>query len=253
MLPREWRLLLRRWSKQVVDVQKMLRAPRRFLRFLRDWRVYKQLAGAEECRFLDTYPCLHDATANAPFDVHYFYQDVWAARHIARANAQLHIDVGSRVDFVGFLTAITKVVFLDIRPLKATVGRLQYVKADIVRLPLPDSSVSSLSCLHVAEHIGLGRYGDKLDPLGTVKAAAELGRVLAQAGTLYFSVPIGVERVCFNAHRIFAPRTVLAMFPGLRLDEFSMIDDDGNFRENVSIETAENARYSCGLFRLRKG
>jgi hypothetical protein len=34
--------------------------------------------------------------------------------------------------------------------------------------------------MHVVEHVGLGRYGDALDPKGDARACAELARVLAQ-------------------------------------------------------------------------
>lgn len=64
------------------------------------------------------------------------------------------------------------------------------------------------------EHVGLGRYGDSLDPQGSVKAARELVRVLTPGGRLLLSTPVGRERVQFNAHRIFAPATVLSMFRG---------------------------------------
>ncbi len=43
-------------------------------------------------------------------------------------------------------------------------------------------SVESLSCKHVIEHIGLGRYGDVLDPGGDLKAISELKRALAVGG-----------------------------------------------------------------------
>src|SRR2546430_12288402 len=52
----------------------------------------------------------------------------------------------------------------------------------LFRSPFGDLELSSVSCLHVAEHIGLGRYGDAIDPLGTRKAIGELARVLAVDG-----------------------------------------------------------------------
>ena len=67
----------------------------------------------------------------------------------------------------------------------------------------------------MAEHIGLGRYGDPLDPLGTRKAAAELQRVLAPGGQLLFSLPVGRPRVEFNAHRVHDPHEVASWFDGL--------------------------------------
>ena len=66
----------------------------------------------------DAYPQIHDRTATSAIDSHYFHQDVWAARRVAELGPPRHVDVGSRVDYVGFLTAITAVTFVDIRPLE---------------------------------------------------------------------------------------------------------------------------------------
>ena len=57
----------------------------------------------------------------SPYDPHYFNQDVWAARRIAEAVPERHVDVGSRVDLVGLLTALTDVVFVDIRRLEVEI------------------------------------------------------------------------------------------------------------------------------------
>ena len=116
---------------------------------------------------LDSYPRIHEKTKTTIVDRHYFYQDIWAFQRIQQSMVEYHIDVASRVDFVGFLSSITKVSFIDIRPIEATIENLESIKGDILSLPLKDESASSLSCLHVAEHIGLGRYGDSLNPLGT--------------------------------------------------------------------------------------
>ncbi len=75
-----------------------------------------------------------------------------------------HVDVGSRVDLVGFLTAITEVTFVDIRPLEVDIEGLTPIAGSVLDLPFEDGALESVSCLHVAEHIGLGRYGDPLDP-----------------------------------------------------------------------------------------
>ena len=69
------------------------------------------------------------------------------------------------------LTTITDVTFIDIRPLELKLDRYTGKKGSIVALPFGDGSVSSLSCLHVVEHVGLGRYGDPIDPDGSKKPA----------------------------------------------------------------------------------
>jgi hypothetical protein len=118
---------------------------------------------------------------------------------------------------------------------------------------LADQSVASLSCLHVVEHIGLGRYGDPLDPHGTRRACAELARVLAPGGYLYLSTPVGRERVCFNAHRIHDPRTIPEYLSQLDLVDLSIVDDSGALSSGVSADEGSSLLYGCGLYRFRRG
>jgi hypothetical protein len=223
-----------------------------YLSFLRDLIAYTKLNGAERIKFSDTYPCIHDKTQTTAFDVHYFYQDIWAFKKIQESRITNHVDVGSRIDFVGFLTTITKVTFIDIRPLKANLNNLNSRKGSVLAMPYENDSVQSLSCLHVAEHIGLGRYGDPLDPSGTVKACRELSRILAVRGSLYFSLPVGTPKLCFNAHRIHSPAQILQYFMNLELKEFSGIDDKGNFRKNIDPSELNGSSYACGLFHFVK-
>jgi Caenorhabditis protein of unknown function, DUF268 len=240
----------RRFVTPVIDLDRLAGAPCGYRRFLADLRRYRKLAPDEEIALHEAYPQIHDRTASSPIDAHYFHQDVWAARRIAELEPAHHVDVGSRVDLVGFLTSITAVTFVDIRRLDVDIEDLTSVAGSILDMPFVGRSLQSLSCLHVAEHIGLGRYGDPLDPKGTPKAAAELQRVLALGGQLLFSVPVGRPRTCFNAHRIHAPGDVLEMFPELELVEFAGVDDAGRFSRHRQLEELMGERYACGLFHL---
>lgn len=221
---------------------------RDFAHYLRDARRYRTMGGV-----LDSYwPVLGENTKTTSVDPHYFYQGIWAAAHIARHKPVSHVDVGSQTDFVGYVTTVAPVTSVEIRPLKVELENFTSVLGSILAIPMPDDSVRSLSCLHVAEHIGLGRYGDPLDPKGTEKACAELARILAPEGHLYFSVPIGRERTEFNAHRIHRPSSILKYFSGLHLVEFSAITDAGAYIQNADISAFDNARYACGLFLFTK-
>jgi SAM-dependent methyltransferase len=224
----------------------------KYLAFLSERRRFERMPGGGKVPWRDLYPCLHEKTAMTSFDTHYFYQDIWAFRKIVRSGTPEHVDVGSKVDYIGFLTAVTKVTFIDIRPLGALLDNLANLPGSILAIPYPDDSVASLSCLHVAEHIGLGRYGDPLDPLGTAKACAELRRVLAPGGNLYFGLPVGKPRIRFNAHRIHSTGQILRYFEGLTLREFSFVDDTGGFTVNADMAVADSAKYGCGLFHFTK-
>lgn len=116
-----------------------------------------------------------------------------------------------------------------------------------------DNSIPSLSSLNAAEHFGLGRYGDKIDPDGHVTFMKSLQRVLAPGGRLYFSVPTSdYERVEFNAHRVLSPATVTKAFDRLRLLSFSCIRDDGYLEEDIDLSVAANQQCGCGLFEFMK-
>jgi SAM-dependent methyltransferase len=200
----------------------------------------------------DLQPCLGDWTAYTPFDPHYFYQGAWLARKLQGAGINKHVDVGSSVLTVSVLSAYVETIFVDYRPLKTSLPGLTTISGTILNLPFADNSLQSLSCLHVIEHIGLGRYGDTLDPLGSVKAAIELQRVLRVGGSLFLSLPVGRERICFNAHRVHSPESTVKLFPLMSLIEFSYVDDAGQFLERKSVDEYINFEYGCGLFHFQK-
>lgn len=245
--------LIIRLTQPFFNLRKLVRAFPRYIEFFRDLHRYSEMSGEIPFGiFRNLHPCLHDKVITTPFDSHYFYQDIWAFKHIKESNFPLHVDIASRAIYVGILTSITEVIAVDIRPLKANLPGLKPLSGSIVELPFRNESVVSLSCLHVAEHIGLGRYGDPLDPEGTRKAAMELERVLAPGGNLYFSLPVGRDRLCFNAHRIHDPLSILQYFSNLDLVEFSGVDDGGQFVRKIEPSCFSTKNYSCGMFWFRK-
>jgi len=66
---------------------------------------------------------------------------------------------------------------VDIRPIDVSLDNLFFVKGSILNLPFRNNSIESISSLCVVEHIGLGRYGNVIDPYGSEKAIKELKRV----------------------------------------------------------------------------
>ena len=142
-------------------------------------------------RWRDRAPCLRDRTESTGFDRHYVYHTAWAARIVRQVSPARHVDVSSSLFFCGIVSAFVPVDFYDYRPADLRLDGLTSGVGDLMRLPFVDGSVPSLSCMHTVEHIGLGRYGDPLDPSGDSKAIAELKRVLAPGGSLIFVVPVG--------------------------------------------------------------
>jgi hypothetical protein len=246
------RRFLRNWTLAFLYPRPLLSCVS-FPGFLRDWIRYRKLSGIENIRLLDSHPCLSDRKPLTPFDPHYFHQGAWLARKLVQSRPALHVDIGSSTQLVGVLSALCRFVFMDYRPLRASISNLISVQGDITFLPFATHSVESISCLHVVEHIGLGRYGDPLDPRGTEKAAKELERALKPGGKLYLSLPIGRRRVCFNAHRVFSPGHIPSkLFNQLKLHDFTYVDDLGDLYEHVPVEAVPEVEYGCGMFVFEK-
>lgn len=220
--------------------------------FIRDLLLYKLKDKKAQLLNINLFPKLDEKTSFTKFDSQYFYQQLWAFEQILKRKVGLHIDVGSSYIFNGYVSKITKVIFIDLRPIQAPVVHMESKRGDIVKIPLPSNSVKSLSSLCVAGHVGLGRYGDLIDPRGMEKACAELTRVLARGGYLYFSTSTGGDRICFNAHRVSSPLTVLKYFTGLKLVSFSVVDDHGKFHEDVDYKDFLDMHYGAGLYAFTK-
>lgn len=200
-------------------------------------------------------PILHESGQEAGIqDWVYFHQDLWAARKIYCRHPARHVDIGSRVDgFISHLLVFMPVCLVDIRPLTCEVSGLSVVTDDATALRMFETgTVESLSSLHAAEHFGLGRYSDPVDPEAWRRFMKSLKRVLAPNGRLYFSVPVGRQRVEFNAHRVFDTQTILDTFDALDLVSFSFVDGGGRLHENVPPEQARGIEGGCGLFEFAK-
>ncbi len=113
----------------------------------------------------------------------------------------------------------------------------------------------SISCLYALEHFGLGRYGDTIRADGYLLGLRNLAKMLEGKGRLYLSAPIGRQRVEFNAHRVFAVGYLLKLFEsyGLKVEEFSYIDVEGNLQESADdVNVPDNLNFGYGNFELTK-
>lgn len=203
----------------------------------------------------DRKQCSHDNTPSTGFDAHCIYHPAWAARVLAKTQPNLHVDISSAIEFCSVVSAFIPTKFYDFRPPKIHLDNLSSEHTDLLSLQFDDNSIDSLSCMHVVEHIGLGRYGDTLDPDGDLKAIGELTRVLALDGNLLFVTPIGRPKIMFNAHRIYSYRQIMEYFKNLELVEFSLVPDSAENTGLISGATeaqADAQQYGCGCFWFRK-
>jgi hypothetical protein len=226
----------------------LFRLPRFFWQ-LRNYRVLEQNQNGK-LSSLRLYPCLSDVQPSQPVRNFYFYQDCWAAKQVFQEVPPFVVDVGSTVLLVGILSQFKACISVDIRPVEARLDGLESRTGSVLALPFDDDEVPCLTTMCVLEHIGLGRYGDTLDPDGTVKAVKEIKRVIKPGGIVVFSVPVGQELTEFNANRRFTYKQAKAFFEGWDLVDTCILSP---FPQSIaSEEELIEMRDPIACFCLRK-
>jgi SAM-dependent methyltransferase len=229
-------------------------------KFDRDFKKFKGQESDNSNRFpplnwQNRYPCLDDVNSNTPFSKHYIYHPAWAARVLSQTMPLRHVDISSSLSFSTIVSAFVPVDFYDYRPALIDLDGLSSKFGDLLHLPFPDGDLQSVSCMHVIEHVGLGRYGDPLDYDGDLKAIVELKRITKVGGDLLFVVPVGQPKIAFNAHRIYSYEQIIKNFGEFELKEFSLITDSENpegLIRNAPPGLVSQQQYGCGCFWFRK-
>lgn len=225
-----------------------------------DAMLYSKMNTYPTMQILKEYnmPIYTDKVANAGSINSYFWQDLWAARKIYEKSPFMHYDIGSRIDgFIAhLLTFRNNVNLIDIRPLNRKVDGLEFTCADATNLnTFADNSIESLSALCSLEHFGLGRYGDEIDQDACYKCFNAIRHKVKKEGNIYLSVPVGMEHIEFNAHRVFFASTIVDNFPGFDLVEYSCTHN-GYIEYNVDIHKYDNddslGGTRFGLFHFMK-
>jgi len=247
-----------------IDLSTFLRSAKGVIPFMRDKAAFKKQAqhAGHDFPIKGLWLCLSDRyLENGTATGHYFHQDLLVARRVFENKPEVHVDVGSSVKgFVAHVAVFRPIKVLDIRSQKSRVKNIEFIQADMMQSLRQElvECCDSLSCLHALEHFGLGRYGDPVNHDGHLRGLENLYRALKPNGKFYLSVPIGKQRVEFNAHRVFDVAYLLEIFKGkYRVDCFSYVDDLGELHENAELTSSwvgENfgCVWGCGIFELTK-
>ena len=230
--------------------------------YSKDYKAFKkQLGTHSEFPLYKNYPCLNDRDADCgAVMTPYFQQDMYVARKIFEKKPCKHVDIGSSMTgFVAHVAVYREIEVFDIRPMNLIVPNIKFTKADLTDASsLPEAYCDSISCLHALEHFGLGRYGDKIDPDGHVKGFRNITKILRSGGIFYFSVPMGIQRIEFNAHRIFGmPYLMKMVSTDYDIVSFAYIDDNFIMHANAelteeSISSSFGCNHGCAIFELMK-
>lgn len=239
-----------------LDLRMMFRSLRGVPRFVRDLKHFRSGYSGR----LKLLPCLHDwYEEGGTTKSEYFWQDLLVARMIFTAKPERHVDIGSRVDgFVAHVASFREIEVFDVRPITTKIPGVIFKQADLMSPVQQLAYCDSLSCLHALEHFGLGRYGDPVDPLGAERGFGNMASLLKECGVFYLSIPIGIERVEFNANRVFDPRQIIKLATQNSLQPFSLtVISGGGIVEQVQLNeeclaNLANQHYALGVFAFVK-
>ena len=198
---------------------------------MRDLRQFRQDYSGR----MGLMPCFHDRYEEGGIThSEYFWQDLLVARWIYETQPLRHVDVGSRVDgFIAHIASFREIEVFDVRPISTQIPGVVFKQMDFMQtdslFSTEEGYCDSLSCLHAIEHFGLGRYGDPIDSRGYKRGIANMAKLIKPGGRFYLSTPIGQERVEFNSHWVFDPRTIIhcADVNGLKLQKLKVINSNG--------------------------
>ena len=236
-----------------IDLKKILNLFS-FPRYLKDYFKFKKKGG----KVRNIYISLEDFNNEASeFKNQFFHSDLIVSQKIFNQNPKNHLDIGSRIDgLVSHIASYRSLDFADIRNVKIYPHKnINTQQIDIGNENLKiTKKYSSISSIGVLGHVGLGRYGDKIDPDGHLKAFKNISNLADKSAIFYLMVPVGKEGVEFNSHRVFKAIDIIEIFKNLNFDlmEFSFVDDNGELKFKSSIKETEKLNFGGGIFIFKK-
>jgi len=196
----------------------------RFIRaipqLVRDFITFRKqlkssLRGSQKAIRLTVSPFAHDKHSESGTQQSiYFLQDISCSQYCMSKPYEKHIDIGSRVDgFVSQIAASRSIEVLDIRPSSSMINNINFIQGDIT--DTNDDLLGNYdlaTSLHALEHVGLGRYGDSINPNGLEISLRNIRALTKVGGETLISLPVSSSQydiIEFNAQRIMSYISIL--------------------------------------------
>lgn len=167
----------------------------------------------------NTGDCSADPTE---FFTHYEAYSFWLGEKLQRmGNGKKIVDLGNRKLTNALLSLNNDVTAIVLDHCGDTISNVNYVKHDIsYPLPFDNNSFDVFTSLGTLQLVGLGRYGDRLNPYVLLDFIAELDRVMKPESHLIFSTSFGPNSLHFNNGWGFELETVTKLFDKWELVDF---------------------------------
>jgi hypothetical protein len=232
---------------------------KKILALINIFRFFKDLYNFRKKKIIDNiYPCLEDYDGEVTdFKNQFFHADLLISQYIFKNNPVNHLDIGSRIDgLVAHIASFRSLDVIDIR----NIDIYPHININIIKKDLLDTQnldqkkYMSISSVGVIAHVGLGRYGDKIDSAGHEKAVKSICNLADEGCLIYIMTPVGKKKIEFNAHRIFNPQEIINLFyeHNCKLLEFNLVNDCGNLEVNSNLNKAKNLNFGGGIFVFKK-
>lgn len=242
-------------KKGLTDPVRLIRLLAYLPRFVREYAQFRR-AGNELIRAI--FPVAYRFNSGVNFE--YWHQDIFIADRIIQSHKadaeRVHLDIGSRVE--GFLLALcaggVDPVFGDIN----IPNHLNVKTAEVDLQTLAPKSLfqyDSVSCLHVIEHIGLGKYGDKIEFEGHLRSIERLKEACRPGCDVYISFPIARKHgVYFNSGRKLNGVEMLQFIKncGFEVVRMGLVSGRiGDFIDDCTIDDLRAETEGCAVFCLK--
>jgi SAM-dependent methyltransferase len=184
---------------------------------------------------------------------HYDAFSFWIAQKITARGGKLKLlDVGSPKMMTGMLSAAHDVTSLVLADCGDRISNVKYIKHDVSeKLPFSDGTFdvcTSSACLPL---VGLGRYGDRLDPDCLVNLVSELARVTKPDADLLLSMSLGKNVLHFNNGWFFDMQTIERIFGAWSLEDH-LVDREAGPR-SINLEPGDRFTKDTSVERMRMG
>lgn len=206
-----------------------------------------------------------DASADpTEFFDHYDAFAYWAARKInARGSSQRILDIGSVKMMNAILSAHHDVTSLVLADCHDEISTVRYVRHDASDpMPFPDAAFDVFTSMASLQLVGLGRYGDRLNPNCLPDLVKELGRVMRRDSVLLVSMCLGKNLLNFNNSWFFDIETIKRIFAGWELvdvliDNFSspkatFLDAPERFESDASVDRTPVGDYRVVFLQFQR-
>ena len=223
------------------------------IKYIKDLNKFKKQGGSIDI----LRPFFSDHKKSNGFeDPQYFYQDHIAAKEIVNGGFDNILDVGSRIDgFVSSVAIFQKINVIDIRPAKINIKNIEFIQSDLFNTNLELEQWDCVSCLHTIEHVGLGRYGDPINPYSREEFIKRLFGFVKPGGMLFISTPVSSKtRIEFNAHVVVSPYSMVSSIlqNNGKIEKIWVIDDNAKIHENINITEIMPLKYGLIIIKCMK-